>query len=147
MKTIRWQMIVGEEPGNSWTSSALTGAEGVATEMRQGGHADLDRECFVVFLLNVKNKIIAKEVISLGILDGSLIHPREVYKAAVCAGAASILVAHNHPSGDPSPSGQDREVTSRLKEAGKILGIPLVDHVIVGAGTHEHFSFRSTGTW
>ncbi len=144
MKTIRWQMIVGEEPGNSWTSSPLTGAEGVAAEMRQGGHADCDRECFVVFLLNVKNRIIAKEVISLGILDGSLIHPREVFKAAVCAGAASILVAHNHPSGDPSPSGQDREVTTRLREAGKLLGIPLTDHVIVGAGTNEHFSFRSS---
>ena len=140
-------MIVGEEPGNAWTSSVLTGAEGVVAEMKQGGHADLDRECFVVFLLNVKHRIIAKEIISIGILDGSLIHPREVYKAAVCAGAAAILVAHNHPSGDPSPSGQDREVTRRLQEAGKILGITLVDHVIVGAGTNEHFSFRTTGTW
>ena len=88
-----------------------------------------------MFLLNVKNQIIAKEVISIGILDGSLIHPREVFKAAVCAGAASIIVAHNHPSGDTTPSVQDREVTTRLREAGKILGIPLVDHVIVGAGT------------
>lgn len=147
MKTIRWQMIVGEEPGNAWTSSPLTGAEGVAVEMKQGGHADCDRECFVVFLLNVKNRIIAKEVISLGILDGSLIHPREVFKAAVCAGAASVIVAHNHPSGDTTPSVQDREVTTRLREAGKIIGIPLVDHLIVGAGTPDFFSFRTTGTW
>jgi DNA repair protein RadC len=147
VKTIRWQMIVGENPGNSWTSSPLTGAERVVAEMKQGGHADCDRECFVVFLLNVKNRIIAKEVISLGILDGSLIHPREVFKAAVCAGAASVIVAHNHPSGDTTPSVQDREVTTRLREAGKIIGIPLVDHVIVGAGTPYFFSFRTTGTW
>jgi DNA repair protein RadC len=143
MKTIRWQMVMEGQP----EEFVLSDEDRVVRAMKEGGHADLDRECFVVFLLNVKNRIIAKEVISIGILDGSLIHPREVFKAAVCAGAAAVIVAHNHPSGDTAPSVQDREVTTRLREAGKILGIPLTDHVIVGAGTNEHFSFRSTGTW
>lgn len=124
--------------------SYASGPEQVTREMHERGYADFDRECSVVFLLNTKNRLIAAEVISVGILDGSLIHPREVFKAAVWAGAASIIVAHNHPSGDTTPSVQDREVTTRLREAGKLLGIPLTDHVIVGAGTEEHFSFRSS---
>ena len=131
---------------NGW-EAVLNAPDRVLDEMIQGGHRDLDRECFVVFLLNTKRQLIAKEVISIGILDGSLIHPREVFKAAVSAGAAAIIVAHNHPSGDPSPSVQDREVTKRLQDAGKILGIPLLDHVIVGAGTREFFSFCATGSW
>jgi DNA repair protein RadC len=143
MKTIRWQFVM-EGTGEY---IPFRSADDVVRRMQTAGHADRDRECFVAFLLNTKHNIIAEEVVSIGILDGSLIHPREVFKAAVCAGAAAIIVAHNHPSGDPSPSVQDREVTTRLREVGKILGIPLTDHVIVGAGTCEHFSFRSTSSW
>jgi DNA repair protein RadC len=100
----------------------------------------------VVLLLDVKHRVIAEEVVSIGILDGSLIHPREVFKAAISANSAAIIIAHNHPSGDPAPSGADREVTKRLRDAGKILGIPVVDHVIVGC-TGAHFSFREGGDW
>jgi len=100
----------------------------------------------VVLLLDVKHRVIAEEVVTIGILDGALIHPREVFKAAVAGSAAGIIVAHNHPSGDPKPSGQDAEVTRRLRKAGEVLEIPVVDHVIVGS-TGAHYSFREGGDW
>jgi DNA repair protein RadC len=118
----------------------------VATYLIRQGYADRDREAFIVLLLDVKHRVIAEEVVTIGILDGALIHPREVFKAAIVANAAAIIVAHNHPSGDPKPSGQDAEVTKRLRKAGEVLGIPVVDHVIVGS-TGAHFSFREQGDW
>lgn len=142
MRTVRWQLVMeGTEDYVPFRS-----AEDVASRMREGGHADRDRECFVVFLLNTKHNIIAEEVVSIGILDGSLLHPREVFKAAVAAGAASILVAHNHPSGIVDPSEEDRAVSKRLLDAGRLLGIPLLDHVIVGAGSRCFYSFRESST-
>ncbi len=89
------------------------------------------KEHFVVFYLDTRQQEIKREIISVGILNASLIHPREVFEPAILHNAAQILVAHNHPSGDPSPSGDDVEVTKRLCEAGKILGIEVVDHVVV----------------
>ena len=79
----------------------------------------------------------------MGSLNASIVHPREVFKAAILLNAASIVVAHNHPSGDPAPSREDREVTRTLNEAGRLLDIPLHDHVIVGA--EGYFSFREAG--
>lgn len=117
-------------------------AKDVAELLSLSGYANRDREAFIVLLLDVKHHIIAEEVVSVGILDGSLVHPREVFKAAVAGGAAGVIIAHNHPSGDPTPSAQDREVTNRIKNAGGVLGIPLVDHVIVAAGTECYYSFR-----
>ncbi len=102
-------------------------------------------EVFVVVLLDVKHRPLREERVSTGILDGSLIHPREVFAAAVRERAAAILLLHNHPSGDPAPSAQDREVTRRLRSAGGILGIPVVDHVILGDAAF--FSFREEGDW
>lgn len=143
MKRVRWQMVMEDGP----KGEPLKAAEGAARYLREAGHSERDREAFVVLLLDVKHRIIAEEVVSVGILDGSLIHPREVFKAAIVAGAAGILIAHNHPSGDVQPSGQDHEVTRRLRDAGKLLGIPVVDHVIVGAGTSDLYSFREGGSW
>jgi DNA repair protein RadC len=91
----------------------------------------IKKENFVALYLNARNQLIHKETISIGTLNASLIHPREVFKSAIDHLAASILVAHNHPSGSLEPSEDDLEVTRRLKEAGKILGIEIVDHVIV----------------
>ena len=142
MTRIRWQMVREEGP-EVWP---FKDAGDVATYLIRQGHADRDREAFVVLLLDVKHRVIAEEVVSIGILDGALIHPREVFKAAITANAAAIIVAHNHPSGDLKPSGQDAEVTRRLRKAGEILGIPVVDHVIVGP-TGGHFSFREGGDW
>ena len=100
-----------------------------------------DREHFVALLLNRKNAMIGLNTVSVGTLTASLAHPREIFKAAILANAAAIVCAHNHPSGDPQPSSEDRVLTKRLVEAGKLLGIEVVDHIIVGDGTEAYFSF------
>jgi DNA repair protein RadC len=89
-----------------------------------------DREHFVVFDLNVRNRVIARRVVHIGTLSGVEVHPREVFKPAIVHSAAAIILAHNHPSGDPSPSRQDVEMTERLREAGKLLGITVLDHIV-----------------
>lgn len=93
---------------------------------------DHKKEHFVIFYLDTRHQTIQREIISVGTLTANLVHPREVFEPAIQHCAAQILVAHNHPSGDTEPSTQDIEVTKRLVEAGKILGIEVVDHVIVG---------------
>jgi len=98
---------------------------------------ELDRESFWRLDLNHRNQLIGCEEVSKGHLSGSLVHPREVYKGAILTSAAAIVVAHNHPSGDPQPSDEDEIVTERLCKAGRILGIPLLDHVIIGSGCYE----------
>lgn len=143
MKTIRWQMVMEEGPD---VGAPFRGSTEVAQYLIDHGHADRDREAFLVLLLDVKHRVTAEEVVTIGILDGSLVHPREVFKAAVAGGAAGIILAHNHPSGDPKPSGQDKEVTNRMRKAGEILGIPVVDHVIIGS-TGTHYSFREGEDW
>ena len=104
-----------------------------------------DREHFVVLLLDTQNQIIGIHTVTVGTLDASLIHPREVFKSAILANAASIILAHDHPSGDPTPSAEDRSVTRLLTEAGVTMGIEVLDHVIVGDGFRYH-SFRESGT-
>ncbi len=89
------------------------------------------KEHFVAFYLDTQGKVIERQIVSIGTLDASLVHPREVFEPAVALHAASIIVAHNHPSGNLEPSPEDTEITKRLVHAGKILGIALVDHVIV----------------
>lgn len=93
-----------------------------------------DREHFVAVLLDVKNRIIGIHTVSIGILNATMVCPREVFKAAILANAASVIVGHNHPSGDPTPSPEDIEVTKTLKEAGRLLGIEVLDHLIIGEG-------------
>ena len=102
----------------------------------------VDREHFVVILLNRKNGIIGINTVSVGDLSSSIVHPREVFKPAIVAGAASIILAHNHPSGDPKPSLDDVRVTKRIKEAGDILGIEVLDHIIIGDGCYESLKAR-----
>lgn len=101
------------------------------------------KEVFVVLLLDAKNRPLRSERVSEGCLTWSVVHPREVFAPAVRESAGAIIVAHNHPSGDPTPSAQDVEVTARLVRAGETLGIPLLDHVIVGAG--RSLSMRAQG--
>ncbi len=100
----------------------------------------VDREHFVVMLLDQKNQVIGLHTVSIGSLTASIVAPREVFKVAILANCANILIAHNHPSGDCQPSREDRAITQRLKEAGALLGINLLDHVIVG-GEGRYFSF------
>ena len=97
------------------------------------------KEQFVVILLNGKNKVIGTEVVSEGSLSSSVVHPREVFAPAMLHHAAAIMVAHNHPSGDPKPSFEDEEVTRMLSRSGKVLGIPMIDHVIIGDGNYYSF--------
>ena len=108
----------------------------------RGRIANLDRENFVVVLLNTKNEVTDTSLVSVGTLSASLVHPREVFKPAIRASAASVILAHNHPSGEVEPSREDREVTKRLKESAKILGIEVLDHVIVGDG---YYSMKEHG--
>lgn len=100
-------------------------------------------ECFVVLLLNVRRKIKGHVLVSTGLMDQVLIHPRETFRAAVIASAHSIILMHNHPSGDASPSEADIRVTRELARAGQMLRIEVLDHVIVGHGTHQ--SLKSLG--
>lgn len=92
---------------------------------------EVDREYFIVLCLDTKNQPTAINVCHIGSLNASIVHPREVLKPAIISNAASIIVAHNHPSNDPTPSREDIEVTKRLAEAGKVIGVELLDHVIV----------------
>ena len=107
--------------------------------------ADYRVEVFLAVLLDVKNRRMEDVRVSAGILTGSLIHPREVFAPALRERAASVMLIHNHPSGDPSPSAEDREVTRRLRAAGGIVGIAVLDHVIIGDGSFH--SFREDESW
>ena len=102
----------------------------------------LQREHFVAFYLDTQNCLIERQTISIGTLNSSLVHPREVFEPALAFHAASIIIAHNHPSGELSPSREDREVTKRLVEAGKIIGIDVIDHIILSKSSY--LSFQQT---
>lgn len=98
--------------------------------------AELRKEHFRCLYLDARRRLLSSETISIGTLTASLVHPREVFQPAVARSAASVLVAHNHPSGDPEPSAEDLALTRRLRQAGDILGIELVDHLVVGRGSY-----------
>ena len=104
---------------------------------------DLKKEVFRCALLDIKNKIIRDEEVSVGSLSASIVHPRDTFKAAIRESAAAVIFIHNHPSGDTRPSQEDILLTKRLVQAGEVLGIRVLDHIIIGDGTH--FSFRDTG--
>lgn len=101
---------------------------------------DLRVEKFIAVFLNTKNEVINWEVISVGSLNASIVHPREVFNRAIKKSASSIIVIHNHPSGHIDPSREDHAITDRLVEAGKMIGIPIVDHIIIGKG--HYYSFK-----
>lgn len=119
----RW---IGPEDGLPAIESPQDAADQVP-ELRRA-----KKEHFVALYLNARNQLVAKETVSVGTLTANLVHPREVFQPAVAHSAASVIVVHNHPSGDPSPSEEDVVLTARLKEAGELMGIALLDHVIIG---------------
>jgi DNA repair protein RadC len=104
----------------------------------------MTKEHFLLATLNTKNEIIGMHTIHIGTVNASVVHPREVYQQALLNNASSIIVCHNHPSGDPTPSREDIEVTKRLVEAGKVVGIDLLDHIVVGDGT-RYVSLKEKG--
>lgn len=93
---------------------------------------DLAQETFHVLMLNAKNCLINRQMVTIGLADASLVHPREVFRPAIAENASAIVLAHNHPSGDPTPSAEDIKITKQLIEAGKLLNIAVQDHVIIG---------------
>lgn len=97
-------------------------------------------EVFVLVCLDVHHHVIALAEVTRGILDASLVHPREVFRLAIAANAAACIVAHNHPSGDPTPSAEDRTVTDQLVKAGRLLDIPVHDHIVIGNGRYTSFA-------
>lgn len=101
-----------------------------------------NREHFVGFYLNSRHQVLRRDIISIGSLNASIVHPREVYLPAIALSAASLVLAHNHPSGDPTPSEEDLAITRRLHEAGRLLGIELVDHVVVARDAYASFRER-----
>lgn len=100
-----------------------------------------DREHFIALYLNSRNVVIHEETVSIGSLNANIVHPREVFRPAIVRGAAAIILVHNHPSGDVSPSKEDLSLTSRLVEAGRLIGIEVLDHIIISG--HRYLSFRS----
>lgn len=128
--------------------TAGTGPQGIVSPQQAAGCVmeflrHQRREHFITLLLNTKNHIQGYEIVSVGSLNASIVHPREVFCVPVRECAASIILVHNHPSGDPSPSQEDLEVTRRLVEAGRILGVAVRDHLIIGDGVY--FSFKAEG--
>lgn len=129
----------------------FTRTRATGPQIRHGGDAyrhcreiaDADREMFIVLTLNQRNRVIGAYTISVGTLTASLVHPREVFRPAIIDGAASVVLVHNHPSGNPKPSTQDRDMTDRLLQASQLLGIGVLDHVIIGDGAFV--SFRESG--
>lgn len=104
---------------------------------------DEKRESFYLVMLDGKNRVIANARISQGSLGASIVHPREAFRSAVREAAAAVIFVHNHPSGDPTPSAEDRRTTERLRRAGEVMGIPVLDHVVVGRG--RYWSFADNG--
>lgn len=98
-------------------------------------------ECFICITLNGSHKIIGVYVVSQGLVNRTLVHPREVFRPAILDNSTAVIIAHNHPSGNLTPSLEDREVTRRMKQAGDILGIKVLDHLIVAPSLHGYFSF------
>jgi DNA repair protein RadC len=104
---------------------------------------DLNKEFFIALYLNTKNGVLKQEIISIGSLNANVVHPREIFKTACMISAAYIIVAHNHPSGDPTPSREDIEITKKIYEAGKMMGIEVLDHVILGYD--RYYGFKESG--
>ncbi|SHI49359.1 DNA replication and repair protein RadC [Clostridium cavendishii DSM 21758] len=103
----------------------------------------LEQEVFILIMLNTKNVVIGKKELFKGTLNSSVVHPREVFKEALKKSANSIIISHNHPSGDPTPSKEDVNITLRIKECGKLIGIDLIDHIIIG--NNKFISMKEKG--
>ena len=129
------------ESSDEYERIQVTGPEDVAAFLHQYFH-DKDREEFLIVLLSTSNVIIDMAVVSVGGLAASIVEPRQVFKTAALANAAAIVCAHNHPSGNPEPSREDIRITRQLVEAGKLMGIPIHDHVIIAGKTHTSLAER-----
>lgn len=130
--------------------AAVYTSEKIVAYIRDAFERNPCQESLWVICLDRKNKPICRTMVTLGTLTGSLAHPREIFKIAILASSAAFVIAHNHPSGDPAPSAADMQMTRQIREAAKIIGIDLLDHVIVGTKEDDpqkigHYSFRRAG--
>lgn len=126
VQMVKERTVTYETPGD-----VINGPMALAAAAREI-LGDLDREGFVVLHLNTKHRIVSMELVAIGTVNATLVHPREVFKGAILANATRIALAHNHPSGDKTPSPEDVALTRQLCQAGTLLGIEVVDHVILG---------------
>jgi len=133
LKELVWELREVNNVPEGFTRKALNGPDDV-WESFKWIFATSPVEKFVVFVLNAINKCVAVDVVSTGLVNTALVHPRETFRSAIACCGAAVIVAHNHPSGNAEPSQEDIAVTKQLVEAGKILGIPVHDHIIFGDG-------------
>jgi DNA repair protein RadC len=138
----RYRITLVSEGGHTAPCGLLRDSATAAVALRPC-FAGLDREQFLVCCLDAKNTSIGVNIVSIGTLTLSLVHPREVFKSAILLNTCGIIAVHNHPSGDPAPSPEDRTLTTRLREAGDVLGIRLLDHLILG--DNRLYSFADQG--
>jgi len=125
------------------TRTDIRSAGDVARFVRTKILQDNSKEHVVLLCLDGSHSVAAYNVVSIGTANGAVVHPREVFQAAILAGSVSIILVHNHPSGSIEPSPEDVKTTEMIKEAGKLVGIKLLDHVIVA--DHQHYSFQECG--
>lgn len=130
--------------GSKWEVKTIRSPQDAA-ELATEVIGDEDREVLLVLVLNTKNEVVAIHRCHIGSLNASVVHPREVMKAAILNNGASIIISHNHPSFNPTPSREDIEVTKRMKEVGQILGIELLDHIIVSNEKTNFTSLKEKG--
>jgi DNA repair protein RadC len=115
--------------------AAIT-SPGDVVEVASALLADEAQEVVIAVSLDIRNRVLGYTEVGRGAVDSCQVDLRQVFRAAIMVGASAVVLAHNHPSGDPTPSGEDKQLTARIKQAGELLGIPLLDHVVIGAGVH-----------
>ncbi len=146
--TVKYRLqtfVVQETKPEQWKAGNAARSSDDAFRLAKTIYAELDadKEHFTVLCFNNKNRLSGFKVVSTGSLTASLVHPREVYTAALELRAAALIFVHNHPSGDPAPSPEDIDITRRLVEVGQVIGIKVLDHVVMGNG--RYFSFSDKG--
>lgn len=142
VKEIVWKLRDVEDVPEGFSREAIIGNPEDFVSMFRWLFKDEIKEKFVVAILNTSNHVQAIEIVTQGTLNSSLVHPREVFRPAIVFSAASIIVCHNHPSGNPEPSQEDIAITKQLQEASRIIGIPLFDHIIFAGDSFTSFASR-----
>jgi DNA repair protein RadC len=127
-----FRISLTREPGVELAERPSMQAPSEAAPILKQYIGDIDREVFVLAMLTTRHRVLGLHTVSVGCLTASLVHPREVFKPAILGGSAALVVAHNHPSGDPEPSAEDLALTRRLAAAGSLLGIEILDHLVLG---------------
>jgi len=140
----KYNVMLVKEKGASYPVNEIIGTPENVVKIIMPLYDGIDREQLSVLMLDIKNRIIGYNIVSIGVLSDCCIHPREIYKPAILANSASIILVHNHPSGDLEPSPEDLAATQNIIKAGEILGIKVLDHLIIGED-NDFYSMRKNG--